>query len=103
MKDEIRVRAKSVITGAGFAKKEQNHKVVVFKSADKIPPMRSGCNWIRRKWVDTTKTHTWRAQLRNLSLVRDPWTGILSVDFSYRVDFFDEDKLEWIERLPNSR
>jgi hypothetical protein len=65
--------------------------------------MRSGSNWVRRKWVDSTKNHTWRSELRNLRLVRDPWTGILSVEFMYRVEFFDEDKLDWLERLPNSR
>lgn len=84
-------------------KKEQNITVIDYKTVGKIPPMRSGSNWVRRKWVDTAQNHTWRAELRNLRLVRDPWTGILSVEFMYRVEFFDEDKLDWIERLPNSR
>jgi len=75
--------------------------MVVEYKGDNIPPMRSGDRWYRHKWVDSAKNHGWRAWIETLRLVRDPWSGLLVLDFNYRVEFFCEKSNAWIERSEN--
>jgi len=74
-----------------------------YSSQEKIPPMLSGNRWYQKKWVDSRHQHVWRATLRRLRLVRDPWTSRVNADFIYDVEFYDEDKKAWQLMSPNMR
>ncbi len=63
--------------------------------------MRTGPCWYQKRFVDCSRRHPWRAEVLKLRICRDSWTDMVTVDFTYRVEFWDDTKGRWLVRSEN--
>jgi len=85
----MKKRTKHYTVSDGFNSLPLDSQVVEFGGS--IPPM-STKHWFVFKWVNNTRTHSLRASLNNLTLIRCPWNNEVTAEFTYKVEVYDESK-----------
>jgi hypothetical protein len=62
-----------------------------------LPPLHHAARWGKLKWILEGTSILMRASIADFALVRNGWTGIVRVHFTYRTETYDWPTGKWRE------
>jgi len=91
--NEPRTRYKNFKLPVHNGQYQSFYKQYVSWTGDKIPLLQNKCWWYS-KWCNMDGVE-FRSQIENFTLVKNSWTGVVTVEFSYKLWKFNNNAVRW--------